>query len=97
MLNIDEELEPHQALANAIIQTAAIDWRHAAKKLLKEPENKKAMELLQDCESFFCSDWFMVLTNLNGPQLLRDLKKDLREKLLVDALKKQEEESKHDS
>jgi hypothetical protein len=64
-----------QDLANAIIVQATADYRHALRMLR---ENKYNAGLLYDKESleeFFRSDWFQVLTRLDGRRVLNDLQK----------------------
>ena len=65
-----------QELANAIIEQAAKDYRAARKKLAKDPHNHNAYRTTRDVETFFLSDWFRVLTALDGEQLLEMLKEE---------------------
>lgn len=65
---------PYEALANAIIEQAARDWRQSARKLRKNPDNQAALWMKKDCERFFLSDWFSVLSNLDGAVILEKLR-----------------------
>ena len=65
--------DPYQNLANAIILTAVKDWRSAGRKLKRKPKNKDAKILLEECESFFRSEWFASLTDVDGEILIRKL------------------------
>ena len=67
---------PYDELANAIILQAVKDYRDARKKLKKRPKNEDAKLMVEDCEKFFCSDWFNALTQLDGKALLRKLKEE---------------------
>ena len=49
---------PYENLANAIILQAVKDYRAAGKKLKRNPKNKDAKLMVEDCERFLCSDWF---------------------------------------
>ena len=69
----------YNELANAIIEQAANDFRAAQRKLRKDPYNINARRTAQETEEFFCSDWFKVLTAVNGPEILKHLKEELSE------------------
>lgn len=57
----------YEDLANAIILQAVKDYRRT--------NNKRALEEL---ERFFLSDWFSVLTSIDGSRLLQELRKEKR-------------------
>lgn len=69
-------ITPHEDLANAIILQAVRDWRKAVGKLKKWPRYRPATELQEECEEFFLSDWFTILTKVDGSDLLWKLKKE---------------------
>ena len=69
-------MEPYENLANAIVIRAAEDYRHATRKLTVNPDFLPALRLESDCEQFFISEWFGVLTDLNGAGLLARLKEE---------------------
>ncbi len=64
-------------LANAIIEQAVRDYVKTLKKLKRNPDNKKAKEDLRELESFFFSEWYRVLTDLNATYLLRKVREQL--------------------
>ena len=66
----------YNALANAIIEQAAKDFKAAQRKLQKDPYNINARRTARETETFFCSDWFKVLTPVNGPAILKQLKEE---------------------
>ena len=68
--------DPYENLANAIILQAVKDYREARKKLKKRPKNEDAKLMVEDCESFFRSDWFTALTSLDGEMILRKLQEE---------------------
>ena len=88
--SIQNELEPYESLANAIVEQAVTDYRKAtadiriAKHRLREnPNDEKAIKLLNqsyrmhtECNRFFRSEWFGVLTKVDGERLLRELKEE---------------------
>lgn len=69
-------IDPYERLANAIILQAVKDYRTARKKLKRYPKNKDAKLMIEDCEKFFRSDWFGVLTSVDGQMLLRKLQEE---------------------
>ena len=60
-------------LANAIILLAVKDYRRALRRLKKFPGDKDAIIRKLECEQFFCSGCFEVLTSMEGEVLLRKL------------------------
>ncbi len=69
-------IDAYEKLANSVILQAVKDYRVARKKLKYHPKNKDAKLMIEDCESFFRSDWFAVLTSLDGEMLLKKLKEE---------------------
>ena len=69
-------MEPYESLANAIILRAVEDYRAARMKLKLNPEYGPALELAKDCESFFLSEWFSLLTKVDGAVLLKRLQEE---------------------
>ena len=65
---------PYELLANGIVEQAAKDWRNAMKRLRKNPANRQAQIMKVETEDFFRSDWFKVLTAVDGERLLAQLK-----------------------
>lgn len=61
-------------LANAIIAQADKDYRAALNQLSLNPNDKVAQRERNSIERFFRSDFFSILTNLNGEVLLAKLK-----------------------
>lgn len=66
----------YEALANAVILQAVRDWRDACRINRPYPENFAEERKREDIERFFRSDWFSVLTNLDGRLLLRKLQEE---------------------
>ena len=71
-----------EEMANAIIIQAAEDWREA-KRTLRSPDTPEedrlaAEETVRETESFFLSEEYMILTKLDGRELLSRLKEEER-------------------
>lgn len=60
-------------LANAIIARAVEDYRLALKGN-RISKHSAVNETIKECEKFFRSEWFMILTNVNGEMLIEKLK-----------------------
>ncbi len=60
----------YENLANAIVAQAADDYR----KILVLPQNDGSRRSL---ERFFRSEWYRILTNLDGELLMQMLKKEV--------------------
>ena len=63
-------------LANAIIVQAAKDYKKALRRLKKFSTDKEARYTIRECERFFRSDWYKILTGLNGEALIRMLNEE---------------------
>lgn len=68
----------YTALANAVIETAAKDYLAALKTLKRQPENYHAQGTVAEIERFFESQWFMVLSEVDGLWLKDKLGKEAR-------------------
>ena len=68
--------DPYESLANAIILQAVKDWRDSVKKLKKRPRFQPAIDVKKECEEFFLSDYFKILSSVDGVWLLTKLKKE---------------------
>lgn len=70
---------PYEALANAIVLQAVNDYRAALKKVKKNPNNRTALDEALQIERFFRSQWYQVLTSVDGEYLIDRLRKDASE------------------
>lgn len=68
--------DPCDNLAQAVILQAVKDYRTARKELKYHPKNKDTKLMIEDCERFFRSDWFGVLTSVDGQMLLKRLQEE---------------------
>ncbi len=67
-------------LANAIILQAVKDFKPAYWRLRRYPNDKLAQDTVREITQFFCSDYFCVLTDLDGPALLQRIIKEIDKK-----------------
>lgn len=63
-------------LANAIVIQAAEDYRRALKALKRYGRDRDALAVREECERFFQSGWFTVLTQVDGEWLMRKLREE---------------------
>ena len=70
-------MDQFEGLANAIIIQAAVDYRLALKQLRQNPLFQPAISMKYEVERFFRSDWFSILTRINGIELLARLKTEV--------------------
>ena len=65
-------------LCNAIILAAVKDYRSALKG--QRVNGREAKSVIAECERFFLSDWFCMLTNLDGEVLRDAIKREYRKR-----------------
>ena len=69
----------YQELANAIIIYAADDFRSAYRRYLVMPKDAKTKAEIRKLKRFFLSDYFKILTKLDGENLMESLMKEIKE------------------
>lgn len=74
----------YEELASAIVHRAMLDYQRALIRLMRHPNNKRAVETRDECEDFFSSRFFSVLTDMDG----NDLRLLLQEKAFARAARK---------
>ncbi len=75
----------YEELANAVIIQAAKDFIPAYRRLKIYPNDESAQDMVREITRFFCSGYFKVLTELDGPALLRRIIKTVDERKGGDA------------
>ena len=70
---------PYEKLANAIVLQAVSDYRAVLKKVKKNPKNRDAIDEALQIEKFFRSEWYQVLTSVDGEYLIDRLRKEVSE------------------
>ena len=73
------DIDPYKELANAIILQAVEDYRKWEKEYSYSRDDQKLRKSLVELNEFFCSEWFELLTDLDGEQLLARVKAELEE------------------
>lgn len=71
-------LDPYEALGNAVVLQAVKDYREAVKKLSRGRKNTAAEDMKKDCERFFTSSYFNMFTSLDGKALLSRLEREVQ-------------------
>ena len=67
----------YNTLANAIIEQAVSDYRDSLKG--KRADKYVSVEdMLEDCEGFFKSEWFSILTKIDGERLMKKLQEEFK-------------------
>lgn len=70
-------MEPVERLANAIILQAVKDYRAALRALKKSPSSNTARSQKKALERFFRSDWYLLLTDLDGEMVIERIRKEV--------------------
>ena len=86
---VDPNQESWENLANAIVLSAVKDFRRSYRKYLKDPENRDVADEVAALIRFFDSDYYCLLTSLDGATLVRKLKKEVEEKVNAEKKKKE--------
>ena len=73
---IVDEKEAYENLANAIIVSAAEDYRTVLRVLKKHPDNERLRNDARKLEAFFESEWYGLLTEVDGSYLIRKLREE---------------------
>lgn len=60
-------------LVGAIARQAVSDWRNSMRRLKRSPNNVDANAMVIDCELFFLSGYFTLLTDMDGKAFLKKL------------------------
>lgn len=72
-------IDPYEALGNAVVLQAVKDWRDSVGKLNNGRRNVAAEAMRDECERFFKSPYFNTFTELDGNMLLAKLKMEVAE------------------
>ena len=78
-MSATSNMDPYQALGNAVVLQAAKDYRDAVKKLSRGKKNSSAEDTKKECERFFRSGHFNIFSSLDGKALLSMLEKEVQE------------------
>lgn len=70
----------YQNLANAIVLLAVNDYRKALKTLALYPKDRTVKFQIKQIEQFFRSDFYKLLTGIDGEMLISRLHKEMQNK-----------------
>ena len=68
----------YENLANAIVLQAVKDYREALSQLKRNPKYKDALTVKEECERFFRSGWYRLLTKVDGEMLIKKLREEVQ-------------------
>ena len=71
-------MSPYNNLANAIIVQAVKDYRKALLLYNRDPMKDKNANEVAELECFFTSEWFDLLSNLNGKSIMEKVRGMIR-------------------
>ena len=73
----EDGTDPYENIANAVILQACIDYRRVYGNFLRNGDASGLNEL----ETFFHSNWYKKLTDLDGEYLIRRLREEVESKM----------------
>ncbi len=65
--------EGYYTLSRAIILQAVKDFEPAYLWLKEHPDGMDATELVKEITEFFCSEYFCLLSDMDGPRLMKQI------------------------
>lgn len=71
-------MDSYEKLANAIVLQAVRDYRTALKRVAMHPKDRDGLAVKNECERFFRSGWFGVLTGIDPEMLMRKLQMEVQ-------------------
>ena len=71
-------MDPYRRLAEAIVLATVNEYRKALKRLCKYPKDTAALAEKDNCEKFFHSNWYGMLTRVDGDMLIRKLQEEVQ-------------------
>jgi hypothetical protein len=74
--------EGYYALAKAIILQAVKDFKPAYLRLKRRPDDKAAAERVKEITEFFCGEYFCLLSDMDGPRLLKKIMEQIDEEVM---------------
>ena len=71
-------MDSFEKLANAIVLLAVKDYRMALKRVARHPKDRDGLATRNECERFFRSGWFGILTGIDPEMLMRKLQMEVQ-------------------
>lgn len=68
--------QPYRELANSIVLTAVDDYRELLERRIERFKKDGVYVTRHELEKFFMSEWFTILTHLNGTSVMNRLRKE---------------------
>ena len=81
----------YEELAQAIVIQAADDYRQSYFSILENPRDKDARSEVEAIGRFFLSDWYRMMTRVDGAFLMGKLRTEVEHKFKRIKAKKQRE------
>lgn len=72
-------------LANQIVLRAVTDYRLSLRGQ-KVDNCVSIQKMIKDCEDFFMSDWYKMLTKVDGERLLKELQEEYKNEYNTDTV-----------
>ena len=66
-------MNPYDRIAERVVVQAVLDYRDTLQNLKRNSKNRACLEDKKELEEFFQSDWFCVLSDLNGKRLMKKI------------------------
>lgn len=76
-------MNPYQALANAIVETAVKDYRTSLKYHFLHPDKQVYADEVAELEAFFRSAWYSMLTSLDGELIMQRVRSMVRREVMA--------------
>lgn len=73
----DWERRAYERLVVGIVERTVQDYKAAVQRLKTDPKDLESRITKQECECFFLSPWFVLLTNLDGKQFLNRIHQEI--------------------
>lgn len=71
-------MDSYRNLANAIVLQAVSDYRTALKQVASRSMDRDGLARINECERFFRSGWFGVLTGIDPEMLIKRLRREVQ-------------------
>lgn len=71
-------MDSYEKLANAIVLQAVRDYRAALKRVARHPKDRDGLATKNECERFFRSGWFGILTEIDPEMLINRLQMEVQ-------------------
>ena len=71
-------MNAYKELAAAIVLQAVKDYRAAVRRKKRDSGNRGARMRIRECERFFRSRWYGMLTDIDPEEVIRALREEVR-------------------